>query len=667
MIITRVTALALKGRDFSYALAPAQAIIGPNFAGKTAILEAIRICLIGYLPEVGKLPKASWELSSGSEMTVRVDFDNDAIFSRRFYLSGTTVKEEVIKEVAGLESIPLLDSARYFGMTDSERTAYVFSMIKLPDTYTREAIIAECERLSFEEKHTDQVQIAKADCLEDVRDSFEGADVRGGDPSLSSANPSIQEALTIAIELFKERYTHWNKRAKDTQGAVTTMAELKLRETTVFAAAQGVSEQIEKAHTAIEDLKAKKGKLEARQEEAERVAMRAAVINKLLTTEVRDYATAIKNLQDRAALIKLDPTVLEKGARVNLVESIRITKVDHGLLRSQVSEQDRILDTANDSLSQLEKLTCCPYCKSKGKDWRATLAGQLAATIERATTTRDEAKTSMEAMGKRLEELEASLAVSDERARKNINRQLDIDTCARNIEGLEREKASDDARRAELRGELEELKKRPVAEDLTASIKQHDIGIRTVRDDLAVLEEKQKAETQLKQDLKRAAEAEIEHLNAKAHVLVIKGIANLLKEKREAMITEAFTGLLVTANKVAGGILKAPLALHDNTVGMWNGAKFIPHRVFSGTEKALTYIAIATALSAQAPLKLVILDEFGRLDEGNQLAVARSLLVCMKEAIIDQFILVGTSLPKALAEGYGLPPGDKVEVLTLKP
>ena len=67
MKITRVEAENLKGRSFAYDLSPQVAIVGENFSGKTSIIDAIRLALIGYIPELGKLPSATWQLSSGEQ------------------------------------------------------------------------------------------------------------------------------------------------------------------------------------------------------------------------------------------------------------------------------------------------------------------------------------------------------------------------------------------------------------------------------------------------------------------------------------------------------------------------------------------------------------------------------------------------------------------------
>jgi hypothetical protein len=126
---------------------------------------------------------------------------------------------------------------------------------------------------------------------------------------------------------------------------------------------------------------------------------------------------------------------------------------------------------------------------------------------------------------------------------------------------------------------------------------------------------------------------------------VIKAFGKVLKEKREGLIAEAFTSLLQVANMFAKSILKSPLVLVNNTIGRMVDDNFVPHRVFTGAERALTFIAIATALSAQAPLRLVLLDELGRFDTDIEGKVINRLVHLVNEGVIDQFLV---ATPRAL-------------------
>lgn len=151
------------------------------------------------------------------------------------------------------------------------------------------------------------------------------------------------------------------------------------------------------------------------------------------------------------------------------------------------------------------------------------------------------------------------------------------------------------------------------------------------------------AETKLRQDLIRAQEAAKEHTEADAQRIMTKKVQEKLNQIREAMIETVFGRLIGVANEMIEGILLSPLVFNDGVIGRFEGPHFVEHYWFSGTEKALAYIAIALALSQESQFKLVILDEFGRLDSGNRDKIMERLLALLKEDKIDQFFIVGTS------------------------
>lgn len=638
MMLRKVSGTNIKGRTFSYDLGPATAIVGDNFAGKSSITDAIRLALMGHLPEVGKLPKATWELSSGADMAITVDFDNRAQLSRFFWLDGATVKTSVTGkgEMDGFESIPLLNAEAYFGMTDSHRTAYVFERIKLPDTYNALAIISECKRLNFGDDHSDQVERA----LDEVVDIVKAQFVPGG---------NVQEALAESIEELRESFTYWNTRAKSTQGAVTTLAELKLRSQQATMAAQGVDAHLQMKQGELDRLNTEHGKLQAQQQEAERTARRKNEVRKELDADRYDYPRSIAKAREqiRVASERVRDVKDPAGMRTELEKAAStLADIEAGMTKNQ-----EVIDKAKKRLSELSGMKCCPWCKSKGKGWQANLEAELHDTIKPAEAANEEGERIVVGLRAVTATMRSAIASNDAAIQANHEARDDIRHHEAQIAQLLKDQAREEARRAELSAELDGLNVLPEEKDLTVAIEQHAIAIRDTRQAISEMQDKKDAETRLQQELKLAAQSELEHQDAAAHVTVIKAIAKLLKQKREDMITEAFTGLLKIANKVAGGILKSPLDLHENTVGRWEGSKFIPHRVFSGTERALCYIAIAVALSSTAPLKLVILDEFGRLDEENQHKVALRLLCLVEEGTIDQFIIVGTSAPTDTVDG----------------
>src|SRR4029077_3993958 len=123
----------------------------------------------------------------------------------------------------------------------------------------------------------------------------------------------------------------------------------------------------------------------------------------------------------------------------------------------------------------------------------------------------------------------------------------------------------------------------------------------------------------LEQDIKRAAESQLEHETAEAYLLVIKAFGKFLRGKQAELVDDVFGSLLKVANAIVGKILASDLAFHEGEIGRWDGHRWISHKTFSGTEQALTFVAIAAALSQNAPVRVLIFDELGRLDDVRRL------------------------------------------------
>jgi hypothetical protein len=631
MILVKVSAQNLKGASFDHALSPRVAIQGPNFSGKTAIFEAIRLALLGHIPEVGKLPKSTWELSSGDRMSVCVTFDNGGSITRVFQANKTPI---VSQDEAGLFDLPLLNAEHYFSLTDSERTSYVFHHVRLPAVYTPESIIAQLERYSFEDKHSENVETGKAALIKQCRGYFEKAE--------------LQDALTNLVDYLGEQFSYWNRRAKETQGAVTTLTELKLRsEDETLAAPADLEEQIAALQEELDTINADKGGLTESRNTAERNAGRRKMLQKELDKDRIDYPRMLEQKQTEKEALEKD-LVPEPNQEDIEAERGKITDA-----QTSIRTADRTVETADKKIGEIHArrrevagLKECPYCHAKGTDWKKTLAAELNASekaeesaIKNATKSRDEAAGILRDATESLESM-LRAQESNHRLREQI-RQIE-----REIGNLQTDQRAEAQKRERYEAEIAELEKGAIdPKALDRSIQQLEERRVAAATKLSGLNGRKTAETQMKQDLRRAEESAKEHRVAADHVLVIKAFGKILKEKREGLIAEAFNSLLQVANLFTKSILKSPLVLVNNTIGRMVGDKFVPHRVFTGAEKALTYIAIATALSAQAPFRLVLLDELGRLDVDVEDKVINRLAHLVNEGVIDQFLV---ATPRAL-------------------
>jgi len=93
-------------------------------------------------------------------------------------------------------------------------------------------------------------------------------------------------------------------------------------------------------------------------------------------------------------------------------------------------------------------------------------------------------------------------------------------------------------------------------------------------------------------------------------------------------------------NQFTDGILLTPLGYHDGELGRWSNRNWIPHRSFSGTEQLISCAGISVALARQSPIRLVLLDELGRLSALNKKALMNRLIALTAEGFIEQCLCV---------------------------
>jgi hypothetical protein len=82
----------------------------------------------------------------------------------------------------------------------------------------------------------------------------------------------------------------------------------------------------------------------------------------------------------------------------------------------------------------------------------------------------------------------------------------------------------------------------------------------------------------------------------------------------------------------------SPLAYNDGEIGTFRDGLFIGHATMSGTEKALAYAAIQAALASKSPVKLMIIDELGRLTDKNIARVLDAASAAINDGRLDSFI-----------------------------
>lgn len=643
MRLTRIEAHNLKGQTFEHNLAPLQLVLGDNFKGKTAVIEAVRLALLGYIPEIGKQNSSTWELSSHDAMRVFASFDDtDKTIERKWYLAGqklATSKNTTDAFDAAMAELPLLNSEHYFGLTDKQRVEYVFSKVTLPDDYTVGGIVARLQRISFDEEHSEAVETGKQEAITTVRNAL----ARG-----------INEGLAHGKEELATRFTYWNKREKETKGTVAILAELKNRESEVSTdKIRALEAEISGAQAELGRLNEERGKATAARSAWANIKGRRDGIDAFLKTPPVDHSSRIKALREEIAAADKELAGAPSRTVVNdALNELRDAQADETRLEGSLAASRTTIASIEKQITNLETDKECPHCHSKGKNWKASLRHTLDVALGSGQASSATNQENLEkAVAARKKAQQSVKSLSDKKAKADET-SASRARWAQELQTSEWAQQSDADKRAQSKKELETLNLNvdgAISDDALAELTTKRDGTAL---NLSTLTGRKQQAIKLQQDLKRAAEAALEHETAAAHVMTVKAVGKELTAIQGEMVDRVFGELLATANTFVEGIMLSPIAFHGGEVGRWAGSKFIPHRVFSGTEKALTYVAIAAALSSQAPFKLLILDEIGRLDRKNAPKVLARLAMAQGTGVVDQVIVAGTTVPDDIYPGW---------------
>ena len=591
MILTKISAVNVKGWTGSMDLKQITAIIGSNFRGKTSRTDAIRLALLGYLPELGKTNQATFQLSSGREMTVEAVFEEPAggahltCIRRKWWLEGNSVK--AAHDVAPpFDTAPLavmLDPQVYFSLSDRERVNFVARSIQMPDAGGR--TIEDVEADIATAVDTEKTCKAYAKRMEET--------VRG----LGALKAQDQAEPVNLDSLAHERHAFANKIVGD----------------------QVVVLKLQQAKEAAEKHKGRRAFLE------QQINLSAQA-----ETQLQSYKDRLHEAQDDLGKLgdvdDLSTVTLELDAARRLVDTARgVIAGGQSRLKQIAVEQDTLTLT-----------TKCPWCGAEGEGWRDSKRQALMAEatgivlqnreedgklpeLTETVRLKNDALTTLKAKRAKAEELR--------RAIKDLQR--NVDTYQQAVTNLV-------ARR-------DELAQLPAVDDTIAQrLLEADRVYVAKKNELAALDAKITAAQGRQQDQKRQAEAEGQRDKAKEDQAAASDALVNLRVIQAQMVEAAFKPLLETANSIFGQVLRYPLEYFDGEIGMTINGIFAAHSTFSGTEKALAYAAIQAALTQASPVKIMIIDELGRLDDRSLDRLINGVFKAVRAGTIDQFVGIDT-------------------------
>lgn len=630
MKLTKISARNLKGLSFDLDLSAGVILVGSNFAGKSARTDAIRLLLLGYLPELGKLPKATFGLSSARTMEVRGLFDNGVEIWRRWTLKGDSIKTE-----DNLEQVPIdlgffgvmLNAETYFALSETERIKYVFGLLSASDV--------DVDPIELVGKLRTELKEQKAEAVETLIVEVDGSIL----PS-ARATPQgyLEEFLALTVDRAKALRAESQRMEKTVQG----LAQLRLADVPGGRRLEEIDAELASLTRAIDELSEKKGRFAS----AYGQMIKDRDRRKEIGTELRRIDGSLDGLPSLKKLLahcekkigetKLPLTPKGEAETRDILSGI---KMDDTLARKEIADADTAIDVSRTALFELGSKLTCPYCGAAGSGWKVLKTAELEQTISSAGAKKAGFVKARETYKAGIENAEALLARAGETSDLLEALNDEHSRLSRQIAALEPAQS----RAQTLREESDRLM--PDDANLTTAVELVQTELNVKNEAVRKLRSGRAAVASRAAELTRLAEAE----KARDEAIEAKAVADdaveAIRKVQAELVAAAFKPLLATANELFGKILPTPIAYHDREIGTFRSGVWVGHKIFSGTEKALTYAAIQIALAARAPFRLMILDELGRLDDENAMKVDEAIVVAIKTGAIEQFIGIDAGRP----------------------
>lgn len=631
MYITQVIARGLKRRDFDVTLDRANVITGDNFAGKTEILDAITLGLVGYSPALGNTPRATFGLCRGSLLEIELRFDTNDRLIRTWWLDGDAVKSKHTIP-AGLKNNPLLatmlDANEYFALGPTDRTRYVFANCPV-EIVTREEmqrrVDAVVEALDLEPAGV----YALAPYFQQVDDKSNERFMKN-QPKLTP-----QEEIATLLELVATDWTLQKNEAAQQQGTINTITAQRADEEPGAPLASlederaSLTREIEAIQTRKDDIIGSFTKMTGDR------MRRAAIAREISQTD--KTRLDLVTLKEKLSLIEqavagFVPVTMERSqASLQLIADAQARKL--AAYKVGAEAKVKYMD-ADKGLAALAGATVCPFCGATGEGWKELKRAQYVSEIEAANLVIASSEKSYQL--NTAEEVAAKTTNAD--LLSEAKRQNDVIAQAEQVRAAISRLEPSMTKLESLNAELGRLAVDDPALTTKAETIQTELNIKNA--DLRALNVSITTAAGRAGDLVRMANAEKLRDAAEARKALAAAAGKELKLVQAEMVDGAFKPLLQVANAIFAGVLPFEIEYRDGEIGgradgVWRG-----HKTMSGVERLLVYCAIQMALAARSPIRVANLDEMGRLVTKRIPNFACAILGAIRDGYIDQAFLV---------------------------
>ncbi len=622
MYLSRIIARNLQGGPLDVYLDRANVIHGDNWSRKTTILNAARLVLVGYLPELGKRNADTFGIASGGDLFVRGEFNDGSWIEREWKAKGDSISLKTATS-PGLKLPPtqvltaMMNADEYFALGATDRERYVFANIPGATTITAEDIAARVEKVAKGYEFAPRWEEAVGLCTDDVS----GSVVR-----------PLRDILGVSIDTVRDDYRRFEQQVDRMQKTVAGLIHLR-SDDELAPSIDSIKDRRAGVQRQLDNLNEAKGTRIAAFTRMTGDRQRRDAIAREINHSEKDLRQ-LAECKDLMGLLKAKLESLPDVTEALAAAVVRLANA-RAYLGQTAANMKRAADLVSNIYGERQKVdaaTVCPFCGASGEGWKALRIAELETAGADAMKVHGDALTAGAAADEELRgATEAKQAIDQQKS--------DRDTCLQRIT---------DGNALIARLELvntrvialkeEQVRLLPDDPELTAAVETAQTEINVLAQEARDLDALLATVQQRAGDLVRLAQAEKERDEAAKLKDLALAAGKELAVIRGEIVEAAFGPLLATANAIFGGILPSPLAFKDGEVGTWRSGAWIGHRTFSGAEKALTYAAIQAALAAASPVKIMLLDELGRFTGPNAEKVATQVVLALRECRLDQFL-----------------------------
>jgi len=601
MFITKLSVENFKGRTITHDFSPVTLITAGNFRHKTAIPLAIRLGMAGYLPPplgVRSVYKLAGNPTAQGQMSIKLTFDTGREQTWKWTKNaegGISVQGGLSPDIAMPEL--MLDPKLFWAKTATERIQTIFNVCEVgPEAFNPGVIIA---RLG--EVQVSPVAYCEATLI-DVQKRIAADPMKG-----------IQDWIERILNWLKSEERSAKDAAKSASGAFKAFRIIPT------GIAKNVSAELGNARQELLAI--------------ERTLLGSNVGGMAVQLEhVREKLQGYSTDQEYAAMLKGLQSVYNDRRPFEDDDDPKELLQDLGSIigpaRAKLDQLEHTIAALKSEAAVLTDATCCPKCQNKKPGWKKKTEDSILASLSAAMEAQ---KTAQETVAKATTKADA------------IHAWLSAEEKVPQVLQRRKELAELQAKEKTLHEKIEAIAK-PDPELVAKAA--------ALRDQIVTLEQQQRDWDVYQSDRERKEALEAQVLSETCRAEVLKAVAGIVIQEQNKLIDSSFKKVLNVAQHFTTGLINSPLEFVDGELGRRVTqadidmdceapiGSWIPFETFSGTEELLALAGFSVALTGDAPVKLVILDEMGRLEPSRRVDVALRMLSLTESGIIDQAILI---------------------------